>query len=165
MLQTSGSRSMADLKDLTAAKATHDGKVFDYRIGLHKSVTPLGQVFHHVGTFTPMTEMQMPQHTRPGHKGPWRSYGTWWQSLQKEDEKERNVFHKDECASRYWPLGKNVQKVHGSLQPEHYFMGYRARTSSDPPPGTLAQASNSLWMVKNAYVERMEDPPMRRTIK
>lgn len=36
------------------------------------------------------------------------SYGTWWQSLQKEDEKEKNFFHKDETASRYWPLGKNV---------------------------------------------------------
>lgn len=36
------------------------------------------------------------------------SYGMWWQSLQKEDEKEKHFFHKDETASRYWPLGKNV---------------------------------------------------------
>lgn len=55
--------------------------------------------------------------------------------------------------------------MHGSLQPEHYFMGYRARSTADGAAGTLAQSSNSLWVVKNAYVERVEDPPMRRTIK
>lgn len=52
-------------------KLVHDAKVSGARLGMHKGITPLGQVFNHVGTFTPMTEMKMPEMTRPGRLGPW----------------------------------------------------------------------------------------------
>ena len=52
-------------------KLVHDAKVSGARLGMYKGITPLGQVFNHVGTFTPMTEMKMPEMTRPGRLGPW----------------------------------------------------------------------------------------------
>ncbi|CAD7940238.1 unnamed protein product [Amoebophrya sp. A25] len=160
------SQSMSSLQAANDIKAAHNAKVRDIRMGLYQSQTPSGKVFHHVGSFTPMQEMKMPQDARTGHVGPWRSYGTWWQSLQKADEKEKNIFHDDQTATRFWPLGKNVQKVHGSLEPEHYFMGYRQRAAgTDGAKGELKQSSNSLWMVKNSLVEKVADPPTRRTEK
>ena len=77
----------------------------DVRLGFHKSLTPLGEVFHHVGSFTPMS--QSPD-MRPGAAGPWRSYGAWWQSLQGKQEAKDTIWHERRFATRYWPMGKHV---------------------------------------------------------
>merc|ERR1719253_1107123 len=118
-------------------------------------MTPMGPVFHHTGSFTPMSQMQIPGDCSAGRTGPWRSVGTWFQAMNHVDENTKNKMAKDETATRNWPFGRNVQKVHGSLLPEHFFMGYRTRVDGhDFEQGSMKQSSASLWLVRNAYVER-----------
>jgi len=150
---------------LSTDRANLYSQVRDIRLGFHKSMTPLGEVFHHTGTFTPMEDMyaQGREAGKAGERGPWRSVGTWWQSLQAEEEERENVYHEDQVATRYWPLGKSVIKMHGSLEPEHFFLGHRKKSSKEAK--SSSSSGGSRWLVKNCYVEKLLDRPMGRTFK
>jgi len=134
----------------------------EMRLGFHMTKTPMGSTFQHVGSFTPMVDFHRPTMAVQGYTGPWRSVGAYYEWCAAQMKKNDScVIRDDQRVSRFWPFGKDVVKVHGSFEDEHFFLATRNKTKQDEL-NDLHSAGSGRWAVTNAFVEKFSDPPPSR---